>query len=152
MNSRKQAIHKIEKLLISSEPKQTTMYMTLKSPEAIHIVKRLLETLLEPFGDEVLKKADRSLHPMNLKDKNRIEKWQLACEFQTDLFEAPTWGVAWGVGKQDPQSLFTSWTHTALPLPHGHMHAPIMCLLAEPYLLAIPASHSCHNAPANHTC
>ena len=28
---------------------------------------------------------------MNLKDKTRIEKWQLACDFQTDLFapEAP---------------------------------------------------------------
>ena len=80
----------MEKLLIVSEPKQTTMFMTLKSPDAIHIVKRMLETLLfDTFGDEVLKWADKSLHPMNLKDKTRIEKWQLACEFQTDLFEVP---------------------------------------------------------------
>lgn len=99
MNNPKQAIHKIEKLLIVSEPKQTTMYMTLKSPDVIHIVKRILETLFKPFGDEVLKKADRSLHPMNLKDKNRIEKWQLACEFQTDLFEPET-SEAKDIGKR----------------------------------------------------
>ena len=74
----------MEKLLIVSEPKQTTMYMTLKSPDAIHIVKRMLETLLfEPFGDVVLKRADKSLHPMNLKGKTSTGKWQLACEFQT---------------------------------------------------------------------
>ena len=99
MNNPKQAIHKIEKLLIVSEPKQTTMYMTLKSPDVIHIVKRILETLFKPFGDEVLKKADKSLHPMNLKDKNRIEKWQLACEFQTDLFEPET-SEAKNIGKR----------------------------------------------------
>lgn len=99
MNNPKQAIHKIEKLLIVSEPKQTTMYMTLKSPDVIHIVKRILETLFKPFGDEVLKKADKSLHPMNLKDKNRIEKWQLACEFQTDLFEPET-SEAKDIGKR----------------------------------------------------
>ena len=77
--------------MIVSEPKKTTMYMTLKSPNVIHIVKRLLKTLFEKFGNEVLKNADKSLHPMNLKDKTRIEKWQLACDFQTDLFtpEAP---------------------------------------------------------------
>lgn len=99
MNNPKLAIHKIEKLLIVSEPKQTTMYMTLKSPDVIHIVKRILETLFKPFGDEVLKKADKSLHPMNLKDKNRIEKWQLACEFQTDLFEPET-SEAKDIGKR----------------------------------------------------
>ena len=76
--------------MIASAPKQTTMYMTLKSPDVCCNVKHTLETLLfEPFGDEVLKRADKSLHPMNLKDKTRIEKWQLACEFQTDLFEVP---------------------------------------------------------------
>lgn len=89
-NNPKKALHKVEKLLIVSEPKKTTMYMTLKSPDACCNVKHILASLLsEPFGAEVLKHADRSLHPMNLKDKSRIEKWQLACEFQTDLFEAP---------------------------------------------------------------
>ena len=74
MNQPKKAIYKVEKLLIVSEPKQTTMYMTLKSPDVCCNVKHTLETLLfEPFGDEVLKRADKSLHPMNLKDKTRIE-------------------------------------------------------------------------------
>ena len=67
-NDPKKAINKVAKLLIVSEPKKTTMYMTLKSPDASCHVKRLLETLLKPFGNEVLKKADKSLHPMNLKD------------------------------------------------------------------------------------
>ena len=78
--------------MIVSEPTKTTTYMTLKLPDVCCNVKHMLETLLfEPFGDEVLKRADKSLHPMNLKDKTRIEKWQLACDFQTDLFapEAP---------------------------------------------------------------
>ena len=52
MNTPQQAIHKIDKLLIVSEPKKTTMYMTLKSPNVIHIVKRLLKTLFEKFGNE----------------------------------------------------------------------------------------------------
>lgn len=122
MNNPKQAIHKIEKLLIASEPKQTTLYMTLKSPDVIHIVKRMLETLFKPFGDEVLKKADKSLHPMNLKDKNRIEKWQLACDFQTDLFEPET-SEAKDIGKRSrhkgPARLehVGDWAHEAEIVP-----------------------------------
>ena len=59
MKSPKQAINKVEKLLIVSEPKQTTMYMTLKSPDTCCNVQHMLQTLLfEPFGDEVLKRAD----------------------------------------------------------------------------------------------
>ena len=78
--------------MIVSEPTKTSVYMTLKSPDACCNVKLMLQTLLfEPFGDEVLKRADKSLHPMNLTDKTRIETWQLACDFQTDFFapEAP---------------------------------------------------------------
>ena len=45
----KQAISKAAKILIVSEPARTTMYMTLKEPEPIHIVRRLLEPLLKRF-------------------------------------------------------------------------------------------------------
>ena len=80
-------IHKVDKLLIVSEPTKTTMYVTLKSPDLIHVVKHLIETLFGQFGDEVVKRADKSLHVMNIKDKTCIEKWQLACDFQSDMFE-----------------------------------------------------------------
>ncbi len=85
--SNKQAISKVAKLLIVSEPTRTTMYMTLKEPEPIHIVRRFLEPLLKRFGIDVLKQADRSLHPMNLKDKKRIENWRLARELEVDREE-----------------------------------------------------------------
>ena len=87
MNHPKQICHKLEKLLIVSEPMKTTVYMTLKAPEMINHVKRILERLFISFGDEVVKRADKSLHVMNMKDKNRIAKWQLASDFQTDMFE-----------------------------------------------------------------
>ena len=35
----------------------------------------------------MVKRADKSLHAMNIKDKTCIEKWQLACDFQSDTFE-----------------------------------------------------------------
>ena len=46
MNHPKQICHKLEKLLIVSEPTKTTVYMTLKAPEMINHVKRILGRLL----------------------------------------------------------------------------------------------------------
>ena len=47
-------------------------------------MKRLLEQLLERFGKEVLRHADKSLHPMNLKHTKRIENRKLACELELE--------------------------------------------------------------------
>ena len=80
----KQKIGHIAKLLIVSEPTKTTVYMTLKSPDVIHQVKRMLKKLFQRFGEEVLRRADKTLHPMNLKDKQCIENWKLASELSEE--------------------------------------------------------------------
>ncbi len=79
---KKKAIHKVEKLLIVAEATRTTVYITLKDPEQKCDVKLLLGTLLERFGKDVVKHADKTLHMLNPKDENRIKDWKLACELQ----------------------------------------------------------------------
>ena len=82
--NQKQKLNQVAKLLIVSEPTKTTMFLTLKTPDVIHQVKRMLKALLQRFGEEVLRRADKTLHPMNLKDKHRIENWKLASELKID--------------------------------------------------------------------
>ena len=82
--NRKQKLNQVAKLLIVSEPTKTTMFLTLKTADVIHQVKRMLKALVQRFGDEVLRRADKTLHPMNLKDKHRIENWKLASELKID--------------------------------------------------------------------
>ena len=76
--NQKQKLHQVATLLIVSEPTNTTMFLTLKTADVIHQVKRMLKALLQRFGEEVLRRADKTLHPMNLKDGHRIENWKLA--------------------------------------------------------------------------
>ena len=78
----KKAVNNVAKLLIVAEATRTTIYMTLKEPEPIHIVKRLLGTLLERFGRDVAKRVDNTLHMMNFKDEKRIKNWKFAHELQ----------------------------------------------------------------------
>ena len=82
--NRKQKLNQVAKLLIVSEPTKTTMFLTLKTADVIQQVKRMLKALVQRFGDEVLRRADKTLHPMNLKDKHRIENWKLASELKID--------------------------------------------------------------------
>ena len=51
--NRKQKLNQVAKLLIVSEPTKTTMFLTLKTPDVIHQVKRMLKALVQRFGDEV---------------------------------------------------------------------------------------------------
>lgn len=44
----------------------------------------MLKALLQRFGEEVLRRADKTLQPMNLKDRHRIENWKLASELKID--------------------------------------------------------------------
>ena len=74
---KKKAINKVDKLLVVAEATRTTLYITLKDPEPIHIVKLLLATFLERFGKDVVKRADNTLHMLNPKDEKRIKDWKL---------------------------------------------------------------------------
>ena len=65
INNPEQAINKVEKLLIVSEPKKTTMYMTLNSQNVIHIVKRILKTLFKKFLSKVGQARHEKFHMIN---------------------------------------------------------------------------------------
>ena len=75
----------VEKLLIVTCASSTQIFITLFKPTPVHLVKRLLETLLQnPFEEHVLERALGSVHMMNDRDESTIQAWHMVGEFEEE--------------------------------------------------------------------
>ncbi len=78
----KACIKNIVKLLLATDVKRTQVFITLHTPEPVHLVKRLLEILFKRFGGHVLKRVVNTVHMLNVRDEKHIKEWFLASEFE----------------------------------------------------------------------
>ena len=85
MNPRaKGAITNLQKVLIVTCDFSTQIFITLFKPDQKHAVKRLLENLLNNFGDHILSRALETVHMMNDRDESNIRSWWMAGEFEEE--------------------------------------------------------------------
>ena len=76
------AIKNLGKLLLVTDVERTQVFITLHTPEPVHLVKRLLEILFKRFGEHVLKRVVNTVHMLNVRDEKHIKEWFLASEFE----------------------------------------------------------------------